>query len=135
MKIVINTCFGGFSLSPLALEAYAKRKGKKLYWYIYDCMRQQYSPVTRSEAMKSTKTLLAYDKPFMDEKEMGDHLLCSGDIPRDDKDLVAVVEELGKRANGFFANLKVVKIPDGIEWVIDEYDGVETIEEAHRSWA
>jgi hypothetical protein len=41
---------------------------------------------------------------------------------------------MGGLASGGFASLKVVEIPDGIEWEIDEYDGKETIHEKHRSW-
>ena len=49
--------------------------------------------------------------------------------------LVRVIEKLGnERSSGFLATLKVVEIPDGIEWEIDDYDGVETIHEKHRSW-
>ena len=49
--------------------------------------------------------------------------------------LVDVVERLGKKANGESAELKVVEIPDGVEYEIDEYDGVESIHEKHRSWS
>jgi hypothetical protein len=31
MKVVINTCFGGFGLSEKAMVEYAKRKGITLY--------------------------------------------------------------------------------------------------------
>lgn len=49
-------------------------------------------------------------------------------------ELVQVVEELGEKASGSFANLVVVDVPDDVDWVIEEYDGYETIEEVHRSW-
>ena len=50
--------------------------------------------------------------------------------------LVEVVETLGsKMASGRYASLKVVEIPDGIEWEIDEYDGAESIHEVHQSWS
>ena len=54
---------------------------------------------------------------------------------RTDKKLIKCVEELGKEASGALANLVIVEIPDDIEWKIDEYDGIETIHEQHRSWA
>ena len=57
-----------------------------------------------------------------------------GDLKRDDTDLVAVVEELGEGANTIFSELEVVEIPDDINWYIDNYDGIETIHEVHRSW-
>ncbi len=45
---------------------------------------------------------------------------------RDDRTnpkLIAVVEQLGEQANGGAADLRVVEIPDGVQWHIEEYDG------------
>lgn len=56
------------------------------------------------------------------------------DIPRDDAILVSIVEELGEDSWGGFAELKVVEVPDGIEWGIGGYDGIEWVEEVHRVW-
>jgi hypothetical protein len=58
----------------------------------------------------------------------------SSDIPRDDPVLVSVVRELGDRANGNFAELKIVEIPASVDWQIDEYDGREWVAEVHRTW-
>lgn len=33
MKVVINTCFGGFGLSYEAAKLYAKKKGFELFYY------------------------------------------------------------------------------------------------------
>lgn len=56
------------------------------------------------------------------------------EIKRNDPKLVECVETLGERADGRFANLVVVEIPDDVEWEIDQYDGLETIVEKHRRW-
>ena len=48
--------------------------------------------------------------------------------------LVVLVEEMGEAANGGFTKLKVVEIPDDVEYNIYDYDGMETIHEKHRSW-
>ena len=56
------------------------------------------------------------------------------ELDRSDPHLVKVVEELGTQANGKYANLKVVEIPDGVTWQIDEYDGCEWVAEAYRTW-
>jgi hypothetical protein len=48
--------------------------------------------------------------------------------------LVKCVETLGEKANGSFAELKIVEVPDYIDWVINEYDGLESVEEKHQSW-
>lgn len=57
------------------------------------------------------------------------------ELPRDDPRLVAVVEELGDAADGRHASLAVVEIPDDVEWTIEEYDGIEWVAEAHRTWS
>ena len=54
--------------------------------------------------------------------------------PRHDPKLVEIVERLGAEAGGDFADLRAVEIPDGVEYEIDEHDGMETIHEEHRSW-
>lgn len=59
---------------------------------------------------------------------------CGKLIPRDDRKLTQVVEELGAEANGHCAFLKIVEIPDGVQWVIGKADGVEHISEVHRTW-
>ena len=41
---------------------------------------------------------------------------CGMLVPRNDYRLVRVVEELGSEANGHCAALKVVTIPDDVEW-------------------
>ncbi len=56
------------------------------------------------------------------------------DIKRDDPDLIEVIEELGPMAYGDCAELKIVKIPDDVEWGIEEYDGIEWVSELHRTW-
>lgn len=88
-QIVINTCFGGFGLSELALK-WLKEHGVKT-------------------------------EPYYD-------------IERNDPLLVKCVFELGSKANDWASDLKVVNIPKGIKWHIDEYDGLEEVHEDHRVW-
>lgn len=56
------------------------------------------------------------------------------DIYRSDPILVQVVEDLGSEANDEWSNLKVVEIPDDVDWMILEYDGKEWVAEKHRTW-
>lgn len=90
MKVVINNCFGGFSLSKEAYE-------------------------------------------YMGIEWDGFGFAFEND--RKNPKLADVVEQLKEKADGFCANLKVVKIPDGVEYEIDDYDGMESIHEVHRSWS
>lgn len=55
-------------------------------------------------------------------------------ISRNDPLLIEIVERLGKAANGKFGELKIVEIPDGVDWEIEEYDGNEWVSEVHRTW-
>lgn len=87
MKVVINRCYGGFSLSE---DAY---KFLGLEWDGY-----------------------------------GNYGYHSGRDDRINSKLVECVETLGKRANGRFADLKIVELPDSTtDWRITEYDGSEYI--------
>ena len=55
-------------------------------------------------------------------------------IKRNDPILVEVVEQLGEAANGDYAELRIIEIPDDVQWTIEEYDGAEWIAEKHRTW-
>jgi len=107
MKIVINRCFGGFNLSEEAHAFIAKRKG---WQHACDDWDNDYW----------------YSEPGKP--------VYSSDLSRNDSDLVAAVEELGAGANGRYAELKIVNVPDEVDWHISEYDGLEEVHECHRSW-
>lgn len=51
---------------------------------------------------------------------------------RADPTLVQVVEELGPAAGS--DALKVVEVPDNVDWYIEEFDGKEHVAEVHRTW-
>jgi len=57
------------------------------------------------------------------------------DLDRNDPMLVAVVEKLGTAADTSVSELRVVEIPNDVEWQIEEYDGVEWVAEKHRTWS
>jgi hypothetical protein len=70
-------------------------------------------------------------------KEMGmewDGYGHAAEVKRSDPKLVLAVEKLGDKANGFFAKLEVIEIPDGTDYTIEEYDGVEHVAETHATW-
>ena len=118
MKVVINACYGGFGLSDSAFEKFLDRKG--IVWE-----KQPRGGYGWHEY---------YHAGHLGEDE---HYLYSRNMIQDrsDLDLVAVVEEMGILANGEFSVLKVVEIPDDVEWEIEEYDGIEWVAEKHRTWS
>lgn len=77
MKLVINVCFGGFSLND------------------------------------------RYMKLFKAKYDDG--------IKRDDPDLIALVQSGKKNISPIYSELKVVEIPDGSFYIINDYDGWETV--------
>lgn len=48
--------------------------------------------------------------------------------------MAQIVEELGDEASGRFSELKIVDVPDDVNWVVKDYDGCEWIAETHRTW-
>ena len=88
MKIVINVCYGGFSLSTEAMS----RLG-----------------------------------------ELNDSLPYENSVEyRSNSKLVQVVEELGEKANGRHASLKIIEIQNAHEPYIMDNDGMEHVGEGKR---
>jgi hypothetical protein len=94
-EVVINTRFGGFSVSK----------------EVYDCMGKKWD---------------GYG-----------HLSDADDrhAIRSDPELVKCVRKLGEKADGELARLCIVKVPNNVEWHIEDNDGREHIAENHRTWA
>lgn len=88
MKIVINKCYGGFSLSEEQALAYG---------------------IDESELYES----------------FGGKKCYYGEVERTDPKLVEIVEQ--GLPNDWASDLKVVEIPDGSFYEIEEYDGMEYI--------
>jgi hypothetical protein len=71
-------------------------------------------------------------KELRDRK--GNPNLSDWEIHRDDPVLIGIVERMGKKANGNYSDLKIVEVPDEVQWEIQEYDGMEWVAEIHRTW-
>ena len=75
-----------------------------------------------SELLNKKKNLKKGDKGYTDPEHGSLY-----HIPRYDKHLVQVVEELGEKANGQFADLVIVEA-EGYQYRVEEYDGNESLE-------
>lgn len=154
MKIVINDCYGGFSLSNKAIKRYLELKGKECHFYKSKSVISvgEKNVYTKVDENDDSFISFCFTKNFGDSfnepkwkdengmltkeySDIWDYHFSDRDIDRYDKDLIKVIEELGKEASGKCADLKIVEISDYIEWHIDEYDGLESIHEEHRSWS
>lgn len=122
-KVVINTCHGGFRLSNEAAFRFAEKKNVRVVTDVDGDVRW-----------------FLRDQPFGEPVEISEELYERGDlasmhyVDRDDPVLVDVVEELGDAANNRYSELKIVEVPDDVQWHIAEYDGVEHVAEDHRTW-
>lgn len=143
MKIAINKCYGGFGLSASATKLYLKKIGKKCFFYKQTKYEHQgngveYVKITVEEA-DEYYDFITYTEDMGDKFSKYDkrYYWYKGFSSEDrtDKKLIETIEELGeKKASGRLAKLEIVDIPDDVEWEIDDYDGIETVHEKHRSW-
>ena len=144
-KVAINTCYGGFGLSNAAYE-------KLIEWGIP--VRNYKEPKRNENGLYEIETddEVIYDRELtlLGEDESNDklyHFYKDADNSlfgrywdtwtRENRThplVIRVIEELGEAANSRCAELKVVEIPDNVEYYIDEYDGIEHIAEKHRIW-
>lgn len=121
MKIVVNSCYGGFGLSDEAFDWLIMNKAWTVTKYLKD------GKTLKDKNAKLTLT----DKPEFYGKYWA---VMERDELRIDKDVIECVERLGNKANGNHAILRIAEIPNNIKWEIDEYDGIESVHEEHRSW-
>ena len=140
-KIVINTCYGGFGLSHEGILAYLDKCGVPVWTEANErfggLIPFTYYLVPPEERIPGDPD----DWHSMSLSERQAHnaaysrtVFTDRDLARDDSYLVQVVEELGRKASGRHAELKVVEIPAEVDWEIDEYDGMEWVAEKHRTW-
>lgn len=55
---------------------------------------------------------------------------------RSDAMIISLFEEFGsERSSGGYSRLKLIEIPDDVEYTVEEYDGIEWIAEVHRTWS
>ena len=101
MKIAVNKCFGGFSLSQDVYEELG------IEWDGYG---------------------------YLNNDDLGidsDNYLEFRKHPK----LIDAIEKIGEdKASGSLSKVRIIHIPDDVEWEIDEYDGVETVHAVHCSW-
>lgn len=113
MKYVLNKCFGGFSVSK---DVYNK------LGYPWD----------------NSGHLFQFCKDVSEEiTGYRDFYYCDDLQIRSHPKLIKVIEDCikeGKDPSGRYAELKIVDVPTDVEVELSEYDGIETLEEVHRSW-
>ena len=105
MKVLINNCYGGYAISYQACKLWLERnnisftENKDDYW----------------------------DVEFIID---GKPTYLSHQISRDDSTIIQIFEEKGSEfTSGSLSELILVEIPDGCQYRIGEYDGMESIDQ------
>jgi hypothetical protein len=140
MKVAINRCFGGFGLSHEAVMRYFEIKGITVYpeqsqdsWKFWT-----YWTVKPEDRLEDKEDEAFYSMSMEDRqtynKLRSEQTVCEREIERNDPALIQAIEELGDKANGRFADIAIVEVPDDVKWHIYEYDGLEHVAEDHRTW-
>lgn len=139
MKVVINKCYGGFGLSEKAYE-------KLIEWGVpvRGYIKEPRNPNTGLYDIRipENEGEIIFDRKLENDSKINKAMeSLTGrywdtwiDKNRSHPLLIKVVEELGEEASSRFSELKVVEIPDGTEYTIEEYDGLEHIAEKHKTW-
>ena len=139
MKVIINECFGGFEISLECLYRLIQMNSSIVQSFD---LSEYYGgkPIPENE-------FIDFKDGFLKQKWGHNSLIKDNKIyslnenygnkekTRTHPDLIKLVKEIGKESCGTFAELKIVKIPDNIEFEIEEYDGNEHIAEKHRTWS
>ncbi len=105
MKVAYNACYGGFTLSEVAIRLGRKLSGDP-----------------------------AWGGPCLEGDDYGDGTKVEGryygggrELPRDDATLITVIQKLKAKANTDYSSLQIAEVATGDRWRIDEYDGFESV--------
>ena len=135
-KVILNKCYGGFNVSKEGYMLYAKKKGITLYQYKqnFDNRKFIYTKTNEDNIFNHYFIKDIGDNIEITNEDYEKYSLYLNDQHREDPVLIEVVEELGEKASGRFGDLRVVEIPDDLDYVIDEYDGIETLHQKVEEW-
>ena len=105
MKVLINNCYGGFGLSHEACKLWLERNN--------------ISFIENKDNYGDMQFIIDGDINYVS------HL-----ISRDDSTMIQIFEEKGSEfVSGYCSELILVEVPDGCQYRIGEYDGMEDIDQ------
>lgn len=148
IRVVINNCHGGFSLSEEAMMYLINTKSelvstRPIEDYFGMSMEQALAEIwERHDTTELGNGFVSsyYGEVFNVEEGLMYQIGMIDQMAfRTHPDLISVVELFGPRANGRYGRLTIVEIPDEDitldKITISEYDGSEWVAEIHRTWS
>jgi hypothetical protein len=130
VRVVYNSCYGGFNLSREACNRYWELQGKEV-WIENGDFTDMFTVWLVPPEERAVKPEPWYSAPIEERKDFNERYSEQtwyyGNVDRHDPILVQVVEELGDKANGSYAKLAIEEVSG--PYRIDEYDGYETVKE------
>jgi hypothetical protein len=128
VRVVYNSCYGGFGLSREACKRYWELQGKEVW--IEDGKFESLFTVwlvpPKERVKQKNWSSMTHDERIAYNKKYSEQTWYYGSVSRHDPILVQVVEELGDKANGDYAKLAIAEVSG--QYYIDEYDGSESVQ-------
>lgn len=147
MKIALNKDgLGLFKLSPEAFVYYHTLKGKPCYFYRIETFVEFPEMIlveTKEDFIRFRDTSGYFSNKYFGKKvKAGESKKVKTSqifdtlykYDRTDSDLIKTIEDLGERANSIISDLKIVEVPDDIEFELFERNGCEYAVEKGRYW-
>ena len=124
-KVVYNACYGGFGLSKEACQRYWDIKGQSIWFEdaLWGFTVWLVPPEERLEQKEWSS--MTVDERVAYNRAHSEQTWYNRNVDRHDPVLVQVVEELGDKANGEYAKLRIEEVYGSYR--IDEYDGNESV--------
>lgn len=126
VRVVYNACYGGFNLSKEACQRYWDIKGQQVW--IEDekfGMFTVWLTPPKERVKKKNWNSMSQDERIAYNRAHSEQTWYNRNVERHDPVLVQVVEELGDKANGKYAKLRIAEVSGAYR--IDEYDGFESV--------
>lgn len=142
---MLNKCYGGFGFSrAFWLRYYKEVKNVDLFGYAPEYTygdSTKYVKVDLNDPNNDIKLIFYFTKDkggIVSEDVINfdeDYATTDARELREDKDAIRIFEENPELYNDWAAKIIVVDIPDGMEYTISDYDGIETLRPANiQEW-
>lgn len=134
MKVIINSGYGKFEVSNKAKERYFQLNQIPVFFY-HQCDKEGklYCKVTSNNRAPNIYYTFT-DYGDITDRIKFNYIDWSSIRMRTDSTFIQVVEELGEQVNSPPSYLKIIEIPNEIEFEIERVDGREWILEKRRRW-